>query len=140
MGALAVQKETNVKAKERATKRDDRRAIADVGSRTNVDGPHLQARVIVNAYVAHLGVAAEVDLDSWPVPPLFRLVRELTPQMSTAELYRTLNMGIGMVVVCAPDDLDTIVGSIDEPTWVLGRLVAGPDLSVTLPTSARPAE
>ena len=91
------------------------------------------------------GVAAEVDLGSWPVPPLFRLVRELTPQMSTNELYRTLNMGIGMVVVCAPDDLDTIVDSIDEPTWVIGRLVAcadldGADFSFTVRTSPRHAE
>ncbi len=71
------------------------------------------------------GVGAEVDLGSWPVPPLFRLVRELTPQMSTDELYRTLNMGIGMVVVCASDDVDDVRASIDEPTWVIGRLVAG---------------
>jgi phosphoribosylaminoimidazole synthetase len=70
-------------------------------------------------------VDAVVELGSWPVPPLFRLVRELTPSMSTEELYRTLNMGIGMVVVCAADDVATVQGSVDEPTWVIGRLVAG---------------
>ena len=71
------------------------------------------------------GVAAEIDLGSWPVPPLFRLVRELTPLMSTAELYRTLNMGIGMVVVCGAPDVDTVRAAIGEPTWVIGRLVPG---------------
>lgn len=91
------------------------------------------------------GVGAEVDLGSWPVPPLFRLVRELTPQMSTAELYRTLNMGIGMVVVCASDDIDTIDDAIDEPNWVIGRLVAcadleGADFSFTFRPPARGAE
>jgi phosphoribosylaminoimidazole (AIR) synthetase len=50
-------------------------------------------------------VDARIELGSWPVSPLFRLVRELTPQMSTEELYRTLNMGIGMVIVCSPDDV-----------------------------------
>jgi phosphoribosylamine--glycine ligase/phosphoribosylaminoimidazole synthetase len=70
-------------------------------------------------------VDAEVELGSWPVPPLFRLVRELTPQMSTSELYRTLNMGIGMVVVCASDDVHEIQASIAEPTWVIGTLVPG---------------
>jgi len=70
-------------------------------------------------------VDAIVDLGSWPVPPLFQLVRELTPLMSTEELYRTLNMGIGMVVVCAEDDSDTVAASIAEPTWVIGRLVEG---------------
>ncbi len=70
------------------------------------------------------GVTAQVDLESWQVPPLFQLVRELTPQMSTDELYRTLNMGIGMVVICAPDQLERVQASIAEPTWVIGRLVA----------------
>jgi phosphoribosylaminoimidazole (AIR) synthetase len=70
-------------------------------------------------------VDAVIRLGSWPVSPLFRLVRELTPQMSTEELYRTLNMGIGMVVVCASSDVDTVRASIDEPTWIIGELIAG---------------
>jgi phosphoribosylaminoimidazole (AIR) synthetase len=70
-------------------------------------------------------VGAEIDLGSWPIPPLFRLVRELTPQMPTDELYRTLNMGIGMVVVCSPGELDALDAAIDEQTWVIGRLVDG---------------
>jgi len=71
------------------------------------------------------GVDAQVRLDSWPVPPLFRLVRELVAEMSDAELYRTLNMGIGMVVVCAPGDLEAVRDSILEDTWVIGELVDG---------------
>jgi phosphoribosylamine--glycine ligase/phosphoribosylaminoimidazole synthetase len=70
-------------------------------------------------------VDAVIDLGSWPVSPLFQLVRELTPLMSTDELYRTLNMGIGMVVVCAEGDSDAVAASIGEPTWVIGRLVDG---------------
>ena len=77
------------------------------------------------------GVGARVELGSWPIPPLFQLVRELTPQMSTDELYRTLNMGIGMVVVCAPGDADAVQAAIPETTWRIGQLVAG-DRSVTL--------
>ncbi|BAN02682.1 phosphoribosylamine--glycine ligase [Ilumatobacter coccineus] len=77
------------------------------------------------------GVAADIELGSWPVPPLFRLVRELTPQMSTDELYRTLNMGIGMVVVCAAADADAVQAAIPETTWRIGSLVAG-ERSVTL--------
>ncbi len=70
-------------------------------------------------------VDAEIRLGSWPVSPLFRLVRELTPQMSTDELYRTLNMGIGMVVVCSSDEVARLQATIDEPTWVIGKLVPG---------------
>ena len=70
------------------------------------------------------GLDAVVRLGSWPVPPLFRLVRELTVGMSDDELYRTLNMGIGMVVVCGPDEVDRVRGLVPEPTWVIGELVA----------------
>jgi phosphoribosylamine--glycine ligase/phosphoribosylaminoimidazole synthetase len=70
-------------------------------------------------------VDAVIELDSWPVPPLFALVRELVSQMATEELYRTVNMGIGMVVICAPEDVATVQASIAEPTWVIGRLERG---------------
>ena len=70
-------------------------------------------------------VDAHITLGSWPVPPLFKLVRELTPLMSTEELYRTVNMGIGMIVVCAPDQVDVVQQSIAETTWIIGELVAG---------------
>jgi phosphoribosylaminoimidazole (AIR) synthetase len=45
--------------------------------------------------------------------------------MSTEELYRTLNMGIGMVIVCSPDDVVPVQATIDEPTWTIGSLVPG---------------
>jgi phosphoribosylamine--glycine ligase/phosphoribosylaminoimidazole synthetase len=70
------------------------------------------------------GVDAIVELGSWPVPPLFQLVREVTVGMPTDELYRTLNMGIGMVVVCSPELADEVQGLIDERTWRIGTLTA----------------
>jgi len=70
-------------------------------------------------------VDARIELGSWPVSPLFQLVRELTPQMATEELYRTLNMGVGMVIVCAPGDAAAVQATIDEPTWLIGELVPG---------------
>jgi len=71
---------------------------------------------------AHLD--AEVRLGSWPLPALFALVERLTRSMSTQELYTALNMGIGMIAVCAPEDLATLTELIDEPTWVIGELMA----------------
>ncbi|MEP7202829.1 MAG: phosphoribosylamine--glycine ligase [Ilumatobacteraceae bacterium] len=70
---------------------------------------------------------ASINLGSWPVPPLFRLVREVATQIDTYELYRTLNMGIGMVVVCARTDVAAVQQLIDEPTWVIGELVPASD-------------
>jgi phosphoribosylaminoimidazole synthetase len=71
-------------------------------------------------------VGAEIRIGSWPVPPLFRLVTELTPTMPTEERHRSLNMGIGMVLVCAVEQVDAIRAALGEETWVIGSLVAGP--------------
>ena len=70
-------------------------------------------------------VDAVIELGSWPVSPLFRLARELTPLMATEELYRTLNVGIGMVIVCAADVVDALQSTIAEPTWIIGALRPG---------------
>ncbi len=71
------------------------------------------------------GIDANVRLGSWPVPPLFQLVRELATGVDTHELHRMLNMGIGMVVVCDPAVVDDVQASIPEQTWIIGELVAG---------------
>jgi phosphoribosylamine--glycine ligase/phosphoribosylaminoimidazole synthetase len=68
------------------------------------------------------GVGADIQLDSWTMPPLFQLVREIS-QLDAHELYRTLNMGIGMIVIVAPEDVASIQGMFDEETWVIGELV-----------------
>jgi phosphoribosylamine--glycine ligase/phosphoribosylaminoimidazole synthetase len=71
------------------------------------------------------GVDARITLGAWPVPPLFQLVRELATGLDVHELHRTLNMGIGMVVVCAAADAATVRASIPEATWIIGQLVPG---------------
>ena len=70
------------------------------------------------------GLAIEVQLGSWPVPPLFRLVRDITG-LDARELHRTLNMGIGMVLVVAPDDVSSVQSKLSEESWVIGRIVPG---------------
>ncbi|MDJ0771772.1 MAG: phosphoribosylamine--glycine ligase [Ilumatobacter sp.] len=71
------------------------------------------------------GVDAEIELGSWPRSALFDLITELATGVDTHELHRMLNMGIGMVVVCAADEVDTVQAAIPEPTWVIGALVRG---------------
>ena len=71
------------------------------------------------------GVDAEVRIGAWPRGPLFELIAELATGVDDHELHRMLNMGIGMVVVCAPDDVDAVRAVIDEETWVIGGLVGG---------------
>jgi phosphoribosylaminoimidazole synthetase len=66
---------------------------------------------------------AVVHLGSWPVPALFQLVAEATPRLDAHELHRTLNMGIGMVLVCAADDVAELQACVDETTWIIGEVV-----------------
>jgi len=69
-------------------------------------------------------VDATIRLGSWPVPPLFQLVRELATGLDEHELHRTLNMGVGMVLVCARGDVDEVQAAIAEDTWIIGELTA----------------
>ena len=71
------------------------------------------------------GCAATVRLGSWPLPPLFSLVREVS-SLDDDELHRTLNMGVGMVVVAARNDVEAVRKAIDEDTWIIGEITEGP--------------
>jgi phosphoribosylformylglycinamidine synthase I len=47
------------------------------------------------------GMRAVINTNAWSVPPLFQLIGRLG-KVSQAELYRALNMGIGVVIVLSP--------------------------------------
>jgi phosphoribosylformylglycinamidine cyclo-ligase len=73
------------------------------------------------------GCAAEVDVAAWPVPPLFELLQR-RGGIARAEMLRTFNMGIGLIVVCAAGDRPTVIGELEragETPFVIGRVVAG---------------
>ncbi len=74
------------------------------------------------------GCAAEVDLRTWTVPPIFTLVQE-RGHVSGEEMFRTFNMGTGLVAVCAPSDVEqvlrTLVRAGEPGAWRLGEVVAG---------------
>jgi phosphoribosylformylglycinamidine cyclo-ligase len=49
-------------------------------------------------------VSVEIDRGSWTEPPIFGLMQELG-NVDQSEMFRTFNMGIGMIVICAESDL-----------------------------------
>jgi phosphoribosylaminoimidazole synthetase len=53
------------------------------------------------ARVLPQGLQAVIETEAWNVPPLFRLLARLG-NVTKEELYRTLNMGVGMVLVLSP--------------------------------------
>ncbi|SRR5581483_10311124 len=67
---------------------------------------------------------AEICLGSWPVPPLWNLIRQ-KGNISVDEMYRVFNMGIGMVAIVDQSQVDGIQKQIPQPTFVIGKLVKG---------------
>src|ERR1041385_2427333 len=73
------------------------------------------------------GMAVKIDRDSWTVPPLFELLRRLG-NVSDSEMYRTFNMGIGMVIVCSARDAETVENDLrrrGETVYTIGKVVRG---------------
>jgi len=74
------------------------------------------------------GCSAEIDLRAWSVPALFQLLQE-RGQIPRDEMFRAFNMGIGLVLVCAPGETERIINALarnGEPHAVrIGFVVRG---------------
>ena len=73
------------------------------------------------------GVAARIDLGSWPVPAVFRYLRS-EGRIADEEMLRTFNMGIGMVVVVPAHreaEVSDHLRRAREPHWRIGEIVPG---------------
>jgi phosphoribosylformylglycinamidine cyclo-ligase len=57
------------------------------------------------------GASVAIKRGTWPVLPIFELMQRIG-NIEDAEMYRTFNMGIGMVVVCAESDAAEITSQI----------------------------
>jgi phosphoribosylformylglycinamidine synthase I len=69
------------------------------------------------------GMQAVIDTAAWTVPPLFALLARLG-QVSSAEMYRALNMGIGMVLVFSPQGALEALKSCPQ-LLTIGHITAG---------------
>jgi phosphoribosylformylglycinamidine cyclo-ligase len=74
------------------------------------------------AEVSGRGLAARFERGSWRVPPIFTLIQK-EGGIDEAEMYRVFNMGLGMVLVCSPEDAEAVRSSLPEAK-VVGRVVA----------------
>ena len=73
------------------------------------------------------GAGAEIDTGSWEVPTIFRFLQE-AGRVPDGDMRRTFNMGVGMILVCAPGDAGEalrLLAERGEDAWTLGRVVAG---------------
>ena len=77
------------------------------------------------------GLAAIVEVGTWPVPPVFGLIAEHA-EVDEAEMHRVFNMGIGLVLVVAADAVAEVRGAIPHAR-VVGGVVerTGPAVVLT---------
>jgi phosphoribosylformylglycinamidine cyclo-ligase len=74
------------------------------------------------------GCQAAVDPEVWDVPPIFRFLQQ-RGGIGRDEMFRTFNMGIGLIVACDSEEADRVVDALaqageDNPVR-LGAVVAG---------------
>lgn len=69
-------------------------------------------------------LSAVIHLNSWKVPPLWNLIQQ-KGNITTEEMYRVFNIGIGMVAIVDKSVAADFQSSISEPTYVIGELVEG---------------
>jgi phosphoribosylformylglycinamidine cyclo-ligase len=73
------------------------------------------------------GVAARIDRASWNVPPLFQWLQR-AGEVPESDMFRTFNMGIGLILVCTPTLVDAVLEDLTErheSPVVIGEIVQG---------------
>jgi phosphoribosylformylglycinamidine cyclo-ligase len=69
-------------------------------------------------------LSAVIELNSWKIPELWKRI-EQKGNISTEEMYRVFNMGIGMVAILDRSQAADLQSSILEPTFIIGEIVHG---------------
>jgi len=80
------------------------------------------------------GLAATVDVSSWPVPPVFEYLLNFA-NVERDESYRTFNMGIGFVAILSESEADkaeAVLTNAGETVYKIGRIHKKVDQVVSL--------
>jgi phosphoribosylformylglycinamidine cyclo-ligase len=68
--------------------------------------------------------SAHIRKGAWGVPPIFRFIQDIG-KIEDTEMYRTFNMGIGMVLVVSPKDADDVMlrlKGLKESAEIIGHI------------------
>ncbi|NUS44899.1 MAG: phosphoribosylformylglycinamidine cyclo-ligase [Mycobacteriaceae bacterium] len=96
-------------------------AETDVRTFSHVTGGGLAGNL---ARVMPQGLVAELDRGSWTPASIFHLIAQ-RGRVDRAEMERTFNMGVGMVAVVAPEDVDRALAVLTArhiTCWTLGTV------------------
>ncbi|OLF09572.1 phosphoribosylformylglycinamidine cyclo-ligase [Actinophytocola xinjiangensis] len=96
-------------------------AEAEVRTFAHITGGGMAANV---ARVIPPGLRAVLDRGTWTPAPVFSMIAQ-RGRVERLEMERTFNMGVGMVAVVAPEDVDRTLAVLTArhvPSWVLGEV------------------
>ena len=100
------------------------RKVCDIKGLAHITGGGLPANI---ARILPDGCTAYIRNGTWEILPIFSFL-QAKGDVETAEMYRVFNMGIGMVVIVAPDTVDAALESLEasgESTYRIGEVIAG---------------
>ena len=101
-----------------------RPVLGDIHAMAHITGGGIPGNV---PRVLPPNVDAVLDQSSWAPPPEFAVLAE-AGGIASEEMFRTFNMGVGMVVVCAPAAVGRVLESARAAgvdAWQLGQIVKG---------------
>jgi len=78
---------------------------------------------------------AAIDLASWTIPNVY-VQLQAAAQVGVREMFRTFNMGVGMVIACAPDSVSAVqaaAAAADTQSWIIGAIQPGSGAVQLLP-------
>ena len=99
---------------------------------------HAMAHITGGGITENLNRALPADVDAlvyrggeagpaWSIPPIIGYVSRLAG-LSLDEAYKTFNMGVGMSIICAPEDVDAVTSALKAEgldPFLMGECVAG---------------
>ena len=100
------------------------RKVCEIKGLAHITGGGLPGNV---TRILPAGCTAYIRNGTWEIPPIFSLL-QAKGDVETAEMFRVFNMGIGMVVVVAPDAVDTALTSLNasgETAVLIGEVIPG---------------
>jgi len=70
-------------------------------------------------------VSVRIDQESWSTPPIFTFIQE-EGEISDGEMYRTFNMGIGMVLIVSSNDASKVIDELkmaEYNSYLIGKVI-----------------
>ena len=99
---------------------------------------HAMAHITGGGITENLNRALPADVDAlvyrggeagpaWSIPPIITYVSRLAG-LTLTEAYKTFNMGVGMSIICAPEDVDAVTATLKAEglaPFVMGECIPG---------------